>query len=338
MPIRLISTTPGYVSPPDLTRDARQPHPVDNNNLAARQGIGSPSEPIGIKLTVCGNLKPQCFQLCEMGQEPLDTDPVTYLSWNQIVSLTPRVYDPYRYDIVLAHPIAAGYWTGIKYWSGSKKVSYGYLPGDINGDSIVNSADVDRLTACTTTPGLCPAPYRRDIDHAGGSTVENADLTALNQLLAGTGSFVAWNGKTLPTNACSQTGGGGGPYCPAMPCDGGGGGGEEAQSATMAGGLEEGPVSGEENEGLEEDPEAGLSENQRLVNGFVSLLTESDPVGAEELGLFYEFVETMTAWCMQNLGQDEEFVLVQWLSDPERVYASVIGQNAASDVIAALMP
>ncbi|MEK6675499.1 MAG: hypothetical protein AABZ47_07585, partial [Planctomycetota bacterium] len=50
--------------PADWTIDARQPHPLYDSSLPARQGIRSAAEPIVITLDVSGSSSLQCWELC----------------------------------------------------------------------------------------------------------------------------------------------------------------------------------------------------------------------------------------------------------------------------------
>lgn len=334
-PLGLISTT-APASPPHLTRDARQPHPIDDNRLIARQGIGSDDERITITMmsALCGNVGPQCFQLCETGIEPTDGTPMdgVALTTNQIRSVTKRSSPANSYDIVLTRPISAGHWTTIKYWSGSKKIAYASLPGDVNGDGVVVSgtgsgSDQIALQNCSTC-----SIYRKDIDHSGSYPA--GDLIALADLFGGNGKFIPWDTKYLPSNVCAQ-GGGGGPYCPSVPC----GGGWDPNAMAMMGGFGGMESLGGESlpEGSEES-EPELDENAHIANGLAELLTESNPVGAEELALFDSFVSAMTQWVVENFGPEEKAPFAQWLSDPARVFASQAGQDAAAGVVQTLAP
>lgn len=334
-PLGLISTTVA-ASPPHLTRDARQPHPPNDNRLVARQGIGSAGEPITITMMnpLCGNVGPQCFGLCETGIEQTDGTPMdgVALTANQIVSVTKRTSPDKTYDIVLARPISAGHWTLIKYWSGSKKIIYSSLPGDVNIDGVSQSSspsDVEYLDDCLAGSAFCPTVYRRDMDHSGSLEIEVADVTRLNQLLAGSETFIEWEGRTLPSNICNQSGGGG-PYCPDANC----GGGTDPQAMSMGFGLE----SLGEIESLEEgEITVELTENQEHANALAELLTTSNPTTTAELDFFETSVATLTQFAVANFSAEERIVLVNWLSDPFREYASAIGQSTAAEVVAVLV-
>ncbi|MFQ5414916.1 MAG: hypothetical protein ACE5E6_10705 [Phycisphaerae bacterium] len=180
----------GDVSPPSGTHDARQPHPPDDNTLAARQGIGSSDEPIVVTLGVTGATA-ACFSLCETGEEP-------GLGGNTVTSAIET--EPGTYELVLHHPIAQGHWTSIAY--GDSVVSYASNPADTDHGGLANANDVlqiiDYINGAATPPfGI----YSTDIDHTG--TLTASDILRVIDLLNGAGTLVPRLGADpLPQAPC----------------------------------------------------------------------------------------------------------------------------------------
>lgn len=144
--------------PPDGTHDARQPHPINDNNFNMRQGIGSPNssgggpEPITVDLGIGGAHFTACWSLCETGIEQVESG-TPPLSGNFIKSVTETAAGVY--EVLLDRPISAGEWTTIKYTSldtNSWETSYASLPADANADGLSHPNDLTHLTNFTTAP------------------------------------------------------------------------------------------------------------------------------------------------------------------------------------------
>lgn len=210
-------------SPPDGTQDSRQPHPKSTGGtpvtLASRQGIGSPNpsatadDIITITLSASGlrAISHDCWTLCETGIEAVDTG-TSALSANEITCITETEVGGDTYEIRLARPISAGYWTTIEYVGGGS-VSYASLPADSSGNEYSAPADILAHIDCCINETCSPpfGVYSCDIDHSGGAYDED-DTGALIDLLNGAGNFVDWYGQDLESNECEESffGGGGG--------------------------------------------------------------------------------------------------------------------------------
>ncbi len=183
-------------TPPDGTIDARQPHPVDDCSLGARQGIGSTAEPIVITLSEGGANHLDCWALCETGVEAVDTgEGCSALDDNAIASVTETSTGVY--EIVLERPISAGYWTQITYLGDDSSVWCASLPGDANGSRGSTSADVTALINYLNETASPPyGIYSTDINHSGALT--SADINRLIDLLNGADTFIAWINKSIP--------------------------------------------------------------------------------------------------------------------------------------------
>ncbi|MEK6676854.1 MAG: hypothetical protein AABZ47_14515 [Planctomycetota bacterium] len=178
--------------PPSGTVDARQPHPLDDNSLAARQGIGGPSEPIVLTIGL-HNVPPLCFTLCETASDPV-------LGSNVINNVTEDSIGVYR--IRLRRPITPGAVTTIEYGNG-QFIELTSHPANSNGDGAADADDI--LDWMDYLSGMEPPPFGRhslDINHSGQLDV--GDLTRALDLLNGAGDlYPPWNGTMLPTNtAC----------------------------------------------------------------------------------------------------------------------------------------
>jgi len=180
--------------PEDGTMDRRQPHPLNDNTLDARQGIGSMNyytggpEPITITLDVSDQSSLNCWSLCESGIEPVQ-EGTAPLQPNRIVSVAD--YGTGEYQIFLARPISATHWTTITYEPSGDAVSFASDPANCNGDSYVNFADMVCLDdlidsgTCTSNPA-----YIWDMDRNGQCNTD--DLYRQWDIMNGNGVFYAF--------------------------------------------------------------------------------------------------------------------------------------------------
>ncbi|MDO8632552.1 MAG: hypothetical protein Q7R41_18885, partial [Phycisphaerales bacterium] len=324
------------VVPASGTRDARQPHPENDNSLGARQGLGSPNpdarEEDKIKVTLYNSglraISHTCWPLCETGIEPVETGT---LSPNKISCIRESVVGGNQYQIILDRPISAGHWTTIRYVGAGQHFSYASLPADANGDWTAEPGDITDFIDCCLNH-LCPpflsSVYRCDIDHNG--TVNDTDQSVLENLLNGAGTFIEWNGKTLPTNTCSGGGGGGPPLCTdPESC----GGGIEPQAMVSGGGIE-GDAATIDSAGVESGGAA--DENAQFADWFVNYLTTANPTDGAAAEEFRRIVDSRAQWCVDHFTTAERAALAARLSDPSLDFASEAGRLEAATVVAAL--
>ena len=283
--------------PPDGTHDARQPHPPGDSSPEARQGIGSPQEPIVITLGTPGGENLRCWELCETGREEVEP-PTEPLDWNFIVSATE--VDCGVYEIVLDRPISGGHWTVITYVGDGSRVSYASLPADANADGWSGPVDILDLIEYLNEVAVPPyGNYSTDIDHSG--EFNSADILREIDLLTGAGTFIVWNGKELADNICIGLGGGGG----------GGPGGDGG-----------GPPP---------------DEDHAFADGFVTYLTTAVASEPEEVEEFSLIVEALTGWCVKDFPYDERAALAQKLKDPSLEFASPVAERMVPDIVAKLL-
>lgn len=335
-----------FADPPDGTRDARQPHPPDDNSFGARQGIGSPNaypggpDPIVITLDVCGAASPVCWELCETGIEPVDSG--LPLSANRIISIFERTSQPGTYEILLDRPISGRHWTRIRYLGGQEQeVSYASLPANANADNFSTPVDIlDHIDCCLncTCHGQCWNDiYRCDIDRNG--VIDPADNQRLIALLQGQGAFIVWNGQPLSINTCESgygSGGGGG----------GGGGGGNCTDASCGGGMEPlamTPVGGSGGDagmlaGTTVESIGTADENAQFSDWFVNYLTTASPADSAAAEVFTVLVDSLEQWCVDQFTPDERAALAGRLSDPLLGFASQAGSQEAARSAAMLWP
>jgi hypothetical protein len=325
--------------PPDGTRDARQPHPIDNSAIEARQGIGSPNpyarEEDKIKLTLNASglraISHNCWSLCETGIEPV-AEGTPVLDPNKIACVKETAAAGDTYQIMLDRPISGGNWTRIKYVQGGQMISYASLPSNVNGDNYANPVDIlDFIDCCMNH--VCTPPYGLiygcDLDHSG--EVQPADQLTFLDLRSGAGTYIVWNGKTLPPNTCAGGGGGGGggDMCPSEPC-----------------GIDPGPLAmvsmpgaGGDAEMLASagaEPVATVDENAHFADWFVNYLTTGDPADSSSEEDFRTIVDSLAQWCVDQFTVAERAALAARLSDPTLTFVSEAGAKSAAGVVEAL--
>jgi hypothetical protein len=97
--------------------------------------------------------------------------------------------------VILADSIEPGAWTTISYNCNSSHVRFGYLPGDVDGNEVSDSADVSVLIDVLNSTTERPL-WSTDINRDGRITAQ--DLLREVDLLNGTGVFDVWMGQSLP--------------------------------------------------------------------------------------------------------------------------------------------
>lgn len=91
-------------------------------------------------------------------------------------------------------PIPAGQWTCVTHVASGTKACVALLPGDVDGDAVSVTADVDAILADLATPAL---PLRRcDVDRSGACSP--LDLLREIDLLQGAEQYDPWLDKTIP--------------------------------------------------------------------------------------------------------------------------------------------
>lgn len=111
------------------------------------------------------------------------------------------------YTISLSRPISSGEYTTIRFQAinadsvplpntNANKLTYGFLPGDVNRDGITNASDIPSLTQFLQGNRGLQQPM--DINRDG--VVTPIDILRLIDLLNGVNTSHVWNGVTLPTS------------------------------------------------------------------------------------------------------------------------------------------
>jgi hypothetical protein len=99
-------------------------------------------------------------------------------------------------DVLLDGPIPVGEWTWITHDGTGTTTCLGYLPGDADGNSLVNGDDI--LAHIDALDGNLVLPvYASDVDQSGAT--EPDDLLRLIDLMNGAEEFDAWFDATLGT-------------------------------------------------------------------------------------------------------------------------------------------
>lgn len=104
-----------------------------------------------------------------------------------------------NFTIVLNRPITPGAMAKIRYRSDSAVVTTGTFishPGNVNGDTTVNSADINALVSALNGGSLPHGLASGDIDRSGTRTP--LDLLTLVDLLNGSQAFTPWLGTSRP--------------------------------------------------------------------------------------------------------------------------------------------
>jgi hypothetical protein len=171
--------------------DARQPHEIDD------------SQPQGIDTVVVEGLRgadvsggSPCWELCETDTGGLPDNDMTIVE-----------DPPGTYTVTLDRPITAGATTTITYTDDtptptSTVGTFTALPGDVNGNRLVEVADIDQLINCLN--GLACEEWQTDINRSGETNAQ--DLLRLIDVLNGAHEYEfdppggeGWLGKSAPS-------------------------------------------------------------------------------------------------------------------------------------------
>jgi len=166
--------------PPNNAIDARAPVVGSAGELQGWQSVE-----IGFSAAL-GHVDPGDFTLSEKGGDgiPPSIDTVARIDARSVL-------------VILKEPLEPGTWLDLSYVSSRTSVSFGYLPGDVNGDGVVSPySDTLALIDCMNTPDRC-APWRQDLDRSGHAHWES-DHQMLSALFRGAAGNTAWAGVRLP--------------------------------------------------------------------------------------------------------------------------------------------
>jgi len=165
--------------PPDGAVDARQP-----TSITSEMPIGWDSVVISFSQAL-GNVSVDDFTIDVAGGT----------GSSPVLAGMKRVDDD-TVALILTAPIEAGAWTKFTYLAVPISVALGYLPGDVDGNGVSTTSDVQVLVRALTGEGPALGIWSTDIDRSGRPGP--ADLTRQIDLLNGAGAFEAWNGRHLP--------------------------------------------------------------------------------------------------------------------------------------------
>jgi hypothetical protein len=101
---------------------------------------------------------------------------------------------PDLYEVGLTEPVRPGTWTCVYHIPTGTQACLGFLPGDVDGDGVVEATDVTNLADCLTGAAHCEL-HQCDIDRSG--VCDSWDILREIDLLNGAESFEAWLGKSL---------------------------------------------------------------------------------------------------------------------------------------------
>lgn len=309
--------------PPDLVVDARFPH--SGASATPKWGIGYEPPPpqatltqdkIIIKLAhggspVLGANRAECWCLCEEFADPVGC--------NSITSVDDLTGGEYR--IHLARPITTHAVTTISYKNSADHMTYISHPGNVNGDSTTNPADIIALIDHLNGVALVPwGLYGCDINRSGACSAP--DISGEIDLLNGASAFDVWSGTSRPnylTSICPSAAG-----CVAEQIACSEGFGEMQQDSSEASEVA--------------DVQDVSCDNACIADYVVVLLTNfdgNDSLTHEELIIV---VDALSQWCADHFTAEERSSLTAILADPSRVFAGEVGANAAASMVKALTP
>jgi len=166
-------------APPTGAIDARQPSEVDGGNPAGWQEIDLTFDGDAYELT------PADFAVfVEGGGEPAPA----------VVDVA--VLARSRIRVLLSEPIEPRAWTTVTHTDSGSSVRLGYLPGDVDGDTICTTFDLMALIDALNGVGQPRAIWSTDINRS--QATGSADILRLIDLLNGAGAYDPYYGAALP--------------------------------------------------------------------------------------------------------------------------------------------
>jgi Zn-dependent metalloprotease len=161
-----------WVEPQDGVIDARQARSIED---------GSPQGIDNIVALGPSGAEPGCWSLCETATDGT----ANFVAGSSEL-------DPGTYLIELDRPLTPGAVTKITYTSGAGVVTAGAfisLPGDSNGDTVSNTADIANLADCCLDGACSASPEAHACDMDRSETVTAEDLLRQIDLFNGAGQF-----------------------------------------------------------------------------------------------------------------------------------------------------
>lgn len=169
-------------NPPSKAIDARQPHDIASAMPA--QGFTD------IDVTFDGDASMLTTADFTITQSGGDATPPALAG---VTSLSPMVV-----RLTFVTPIDPLAWTVIQHTQSGSQTCIGFLPGDVSGNGLVETADVSVLSGDLNTPVL--PIHAVDTDRSSAATAE--DILQLMNLLNGGGVFSPVLGVSLPASPC----------------------------------------------------------------------------------------------------------------------------------------
>jgi len=104
--------------------------------------------------------------------------------------------DDYTRRVVLVRPIDPVEWTSVIHVTSQTRVDLGFMPGDVNGDTITVAADILELIDVLNGVGTASDIWSLDLDRSGETNA--ADVLEVIDLLNGAGVYEPYNNVRLP--------------------------------------------------------------------------------------------------------------------------------------------
>ncbi len=181
--ITCVTITAGF--PAGGSIDARQPHEVNDPTAVAGW------DELIVLYQGPGGLAADDFTLTEVGGDGVA--PV-------VVAVTP--FGPTVAGLTFSAPIEPGAWTVVRHDATGWQTCLGFLPGDVNGDGLVNTGDISVLIDAINGV-LSTALPENAIDINRSGVTNGQDILRLIDLLNGAGAFEVWITRSLPENPCN---------------------------------------------------------------------------------------------------------------------------------------
>jgi len=170
-----------FVITPDQVVDARQPQLLSGGPLL---GID------GVRLVGPGPMSAFCFEPCETAHKGLPSNSVTGVT----------AHGDGSHTVQLARPVSPGEVTTLTYLPNATTASIISHPGNVDGNPIVDSTDVDAFLRYLNNSAIPPwGVYSIDLDRSG--VMNPQDLARLLDLMNGANAFDAWNSTSRPNAA-----------------------------------------------------------------------------------------------------------------------------------------